>query len=81
MGISRFRGFVPDGFVRLTKIRAQKWERFYRYTKFEGFNKRFRAFTKFLQFFDHFIVEIFAGLDYNKNRKSEEGPRAEYRVG
>ena len=28
----------------------------------------------FLQYFDHFTVEIFPGLDYNKTRKSEEGP-------
>ncbi len=29
---------------------------------------------KFLQYFDHFAVEIFLGLDYNESRKSKEGP-------
>lgn len=35
----------------------------------------FNIFVNFLQYFDHFIVEIFPGLDYNKTRKSEEGPK------
>ncbi len=30
---------------------------------------------RFLQFFDHFTVEIFPGLDYNKTRESKEGPK------
>ena len=32
-------------------------------------------FVKFLQYFDHFTVEIFFALDYNRTRKSEEGPK------
>jgi len=32
------------------------------------------TFVKFPQYFDHFTVEIFSGLDYNKDRNNKEGP-------
>ena len=35
----------------------------------------FNRFVKILQFFDQITVEIFPALDYNKSRKSEEGPK------
>ena len=75
------RQFFPAGFGTLPKNAEEKVGKSKNHPKNGSFNCYFNAFTKFLQFFDHFIVEIFAGLDYNKNRKSEEGPRAEYRVG
>ncbi len=30
---------------------------------------------KFLQFFNHFAVEIFTALDYNNSRNDKEGPK------
>ena len=48
-------------------IRGHLW--FDQYTQVGG------DAVKFLQYFDHFTVEIFLDLDYNKIRKSKEGPK------
>jgi len=44
-------------------------------TNFRANRRYFNIFVNFLQYFDHFTVEIFLDLDYNESRKSKEGPK------
>ena len=69
------RQFFPAGFGTLPKNAEEKVGKSQNHLKNRSFNCYFNTFVKFLQFFDHFIVEIFPGLDYNRTRKSKEGPK------
>ena len=80
-GASDFAEIWEGGFGTLPKFSVQKTFGCHKYPKIEAYNREFGTLSKFLQVFDHFMVEIFLGLDYNGNRESEEGPCAEHRVG
>ena len=68
------RQSAPVFFGTLPKKSAEKDGKSKKHPKNQVYNLYFKTFVKFLQFFDHFTVEIFSGLDYNENRKSKEGP-------
>ena len=69
-----FRQFGPAGFGTLPKKSGEKSYKSKKQTKNGAKRGYFNIFVNFLQYFDHFTVEIFPVLDYNKTRKSKEGP-------
>lgn len=69
------RRFGPACFGTLPKKRREKSYKSKKQTKNGAKRLYFNIFVNFLQYFDHFIVEIFPDLDYNKTRKSKEGPK------
>ncbi len=73
-GTQFFRRFGPVRFGTLPKKRGEKSYKSKKRTKNKPNRRYFNIFVKFLQYFDHFTVEIFLDLDYNKTRKSKEGP-------
>lgn len=74
-GTQFFRQFEPIYFGTLPKKSAEKSYKSKKQTKNGAKRLYFNIFVNFLQYFDHFIVEIFPGLDYNRTRKSKEGPK------
>ena len=71
----KIEGFGPVCFGTLPKKSGKKSYKSKKQTRNGAKRLYFNIFVNFLQYFDHFIVEIFPGLDYNKTRKSKEGPK------
>ena len=69
------RRIGPVFFGTLPKKREEKSYKSKKHTKNGTKRGYFNIFVNFLQYFDHFTVEIFSALDYNKARKSKEGPK------